>query len=171
MKPVIATLTTRLNSVKMLQSRIHLLKSYIDALPPSYLDSIQPENNKPNSNSATHTSLSHPLLRTLLSLTSRLALLTPTITSSAATISPNSSTFGAATLAAENDVTLISLLGALGQNVQSARELGRKFAVVDSSRQNSAGKKGGAKMMPGGFGGFGEMGMGPDETLGGSRFG
>lgn len=39
--------------------------------------------------------------------------------------------------------------------------------MVDSSRQNSAGKKGSAKMMPGGFGGFGEMGMGPDETLGG----
>lgn len=149
----------------MLQSRIHLLKSYVAALPLSYLNSEiqEPPTSNPTQESESQAPLSHPLLRTLLSLTSRLAILTPTIASNT-----TASTFSDATLAAENDVQLISLLGTLGKDVQGLRELGRKFAVVENARQQSASRKGGAKLGGGGFGGFGGIGgMDSDEIFGG----
>ena len=40
-------------------------------------------------------------------------------------------------LASRNDVNLVSLLDTLTQSIQSTRELGRKFGVVDAARNRT----------------------------------
>lgn len=40
-------------------------------------------------------------------------------------------------LAQENDVALISLLGRLGENVKHIRELGKKSAIVETGKQQA----------------------------------
>jgi COP9 signalosome complex subunit 6 len=64
-------------------------------------------------------------------LISHLSLLTP----------EDSDVLSAEALAQENDVNLIALLGSLGKNVLGMRELGKKSAVVEATRQNMLSKK------------------------------
>jgi COP9 signalosome complex subunit 6 len=121
---VIANLTTRLNAVKTLESRIHLIKSYLANLPPSFLGK---NNNGDATNGEASPTLSYTILRNIYSLISDLSLLTP----------QDSKAFAVESLAQENDVALVSLLGQLGENVQHIRELGKKSAVVEAGRQSA----------------------------------
>ncbi|MCJ1416461.1 hypothetical protein MMC32_002799 [Xylographa parallela] len=146
---VIASLTTRVNATRMLQSRIALLKSYLERLPPSYLTTASP----PTSDLATQTTppqdqteISHPILRSLLALTARLPLLTPA----------DHASFVKESQAEKSDVSLVALLGSLGRSIQDAKGLGTKFSVVEGA------KLGGRK------GGFGSMGMGMGIGMGGA---
>lgn len=127
---VIAGLTTRLNAVKALESRIHLIKSYLSTLP---LDTTtSPADNtdlSPDSNS--NPQPSHSIIRDISSLISHLSLLTP----------EEADLFSIEALEQENDVSLVALLGSLGVNVQAMRELGKKFAVVDVVRQTMLSRK------------------------------
>lgn len=158
----IASMTTRLNSVRMLESRLSLLSTYISSLPPSNLS--DPESEAPIDQAHL------PHLRNIKALITRLSLLTPrsntsatTLSTTAATITTPSTTIPAqptidpltyAQQAQANDVTLSSLLSLLGQDVQTLTELGRKFAVVENTKQSK-----GKKMMGGGGGGGGPGGM------------
>lgn len=135
---VVASLTARANAVKMLHIRIRLLKSYLNSLPLSYLTTPAPPISDADSTSAPHTDTStstpeinHPLLRSILALLSCLPLLLPPA---------HLSNFHQETLAEKSDVELISLLGSLGRSVKDAREMGRKFGVVENVK--SQGKKG-----------------------------
>jgi len=134
---VIANLTTRLNAVKTLESRIRLIKAYLSSLPPSFLNSSSSNNNNNPSESTTTPSttttprLSYPILRNIASLIAHLSLLAP----------QDQEAFAIESLAQSNDVALVSLLGALGRNVQGMRELGRKAAIVETARQNLASRK------------------------------
>lgn len=136
----------------MLHSRIRLLKDYLTSLPPSYLTSpppantttIIPNNDDENTNESTpqpaspptsQSQLSHPLLRSILALLSRLPLL----------FAPSAQD----TLAEKSDVELVSLLGALGRSAKEVREVGRKFGVVEAAR--AVGRKDG-------WGGGGDFG-------------
>ncbi len=151
----IAGTTTRLNSVKMLQSRLGLLHTFIQSLPPSYLSG---PNSEPTFPDASHL----PHLRNIQALLTRLSLLTP----SADTSSPKrTQPLASASLSQANDVSLASLLFLLGQDVQSLSELGRKFHTVESNKSSkskhsqpkSAGGNGGPLGGPGGgFPGLGE---------------
>lgn len=150
----IASITTRLNSVKMLQSRISLLRTFIQSLPPSY---ISDQSSAPIT--ATCPDPSHlPHLRNIQALLTRLSLLTPAETSTSA------QPLASASQAQSNDVALASMLSLLGQDVQSLSELGRKFATVESNR-NSKSKHGG-----GGGGGSGG-GAGSKSGAGGAAAG
>jgi len=119
----------------MLHARISLLKAYLESLPPSYLTTPAPSSTPtetPHTDTSTSTpETNHPLLRSILALLSRLPLLLPPA---------HLSSFKQSTLAEKSDVELASLLGSMGRSVKEAREMGRKFGVVDGIR--SQGKKG-----------------------------
>lgn len=118
---VIANLTTRLSAVKTLQSRIHLIKCYLQSI-------AEPSTDTPMaSQSPLKPTLSHPLLRSIYCVISHLALLNP----------QNSNAFSVESLAQANDVLLAALLGAMGQNIQQMRELGKKFLIADTTARNS----------------------------------
>ncbi len=153
----IASLSTRLNSVRMLQSRLSLLSTYINALPPSILSDSKSETTLDPAN--------FPHLRNIKALLTRLSLLTPHSSNSAPALNNSSVPVTAAPAQSQidplthaqqaqtNDVNLSSLLALLGQDVQSLSELGRKFAMVEVAKQNKS------KKMGGGGGGM-TMGMG-----------
>jgi COP9 signalosome complex subunit 6 len=132
---VIAGLTTRLNAVKALESRIHLIKNYLSSLPPTHANDENSVSTVDNTDTSLDPSLnprlSHCLLRDISSLISHLSLLTP----------EDADLFSIESLEQENDVALVALLGSLGVNVQAMRELGKKFAVVDVVRQNMMSRK------------------------------
>ncbi|MCJ1385171.1 hypothetical protein MMC17_008292 [Xylographa soralifera] len=145
---LIASLTTRANATRMLQSRISLLKSYLERLPPSYLNTASPSPSELTTQtpSPDHTEISHPILRALLALTARLPLLTPA----------DHASFVKESQAEKSDVSLVALLGSLGRSIQDAKGLGTKFGVVEAA------KLGGRK------GGYGGMGMGMSMGMGGA---
>jgi COP9 signalosome complex subunit 6 len=123
----IATLTTRLNSVKMLKSRIDTLANFVGQQQPSYLTdaSIPLSPTSPDPASLPH-------LRNIQALITRLALLTP----------PASSDLESATTSQSNDVQLTQLLSTLSHEVQGMQQLGKTFSVVESaraSRRNTSG--------------------------------
>lgn len=118
----VAGITTRVNSVKMLQSRIQLLSSLVASTPPSYLnDTSTPmsENSPPSSHVQQ--------LRNIQALITRLALLTP---GSAAGLQSLSQ----ASQAQSNDIALTELLATLGQETQALSELGKKYVAAEIVR-------------------------------------
>ncbi|EXJ86417.1 hypothetical protein A1O3_03368 [Capronia epimyces CBS 606.96] len=146
----IANITTRLNSVKMLQTRISLLRSFVQSLPPSYISDQNSAPLTPTSPEPSHL----PHLRNIQALLTRLSLLTPV--DSASSMQP----LAAASRAQSNDVALANMLSLIGQDIQALSELGRKFATVEGIR--------GHKVKQGGTKGAG-TGVGVDE--GDGRFG
>ena len=121
----------------MLHARISLLKSYLNSLPQSYLTTPAVSSESEDGTEAQHAdtstsapTINHYLLRSILALLSRLPLLLPPA---------NLSSFKQETLAEKSDVELASLLGSMGRSVKEAREMGRKFEVVDKAR--NLGKK------------------------------
>lgn len=167
----IASLTTRLNSVRMLQSRLSLLSTYISSLSPSNLSDPESEANIDQAHL--------PHLRNIKALITRLSLLTPHSDTSAPTLStttvplpavpiqPQLDPLSHAQQAQTNDVNLSSLLALLGQDIQGLSELGRKFALVENAKQNKGKKMGGGGGGVGmGFSGFGGGGGGGgDDSL------
>lgn len=149
--PVISSLTARANAVKMLHTRIRLLTAYLNSIPLCYLTTPNPNPNTDHHEDSSNTTpppphtdiststpeVNHPLLRSILSLLSRLPLLLPP---------SHTALFASETLAEKTDVQVVSLLGMLGRSVKEAREMGRKFSIVETARTK-------------GKGGFGVMGM------------
>ncbi|EAW12625.1 COP9 signalosome complex subunit 6 [Aspergillus clavatus NRRL 1] len=119
---LIASLNTRLNAVRTLESRIFLIKSYLSSISPASED---------QSGETTKTYLSHPILRNINALLSHLSLLTP----------HEQNGFFAESLAQNNDVRLVSLLGELSECIKGMRELGRKTAIMNQVRQNNSSRK------------------------------
>lgn len=119
---MIASLNTRLNAVRILESRISLIKSYVSSISP---DSDSAKSPQP-------TTWSHPIIRDVNSLISHLAVLSPS----------DQSTFARDVVSQKNDVLLASLLGQVGDTVKCMRELGRKSAIVQLGRQTNNARKG-----------------------------
>ncbi|KAL4737506.1 hypothetical protein BDV11DRAFT_191501 [Aspergillus similis] len=113
---LIASLNTRLNAIRTLESRISLIKSYLSSISPSSEESQKESATKPD----------HTILRDINSLLSNLSLLTP----------HEQSAFSAETLAQNNDVSLVALLGQLSQSVNGMREVGKRTAIVNSVRRS-----------------------------------
>ncbi|KAL4925382.1 COP9 signalosome complex subunit 6 [Aspergillus undulatus] len=116
---LIASLNTRLNAIRTLESRISLIKSYVSSISPSSTSS-EPAT-KPN----------HTILRDINAILSNLSLLTP----------HEQSAFSAEALAQTNDVNLVTLLGQLSQSINGMREVGKRTAIVSNVRRNAAGRK------------------------------
>jgi COP9 signalosome complex subunit 6 len=135
----IAGITTRLNSVRMLLSRLSLLTTFIRSQPPSYLSDPNTPLSKTSPDPA-----QLPHLRDIQALLTRLSLLTPPadVASGTAT-STSADSLTLASLSQSNDVALSSLLAILGQDVQGLSELGRKFASVEQERVKKGKGKGG----------------------------
>lgn len=110
----------------MLHTRIKLLKSYLTSLPPSDL-TTPPDSSAPASapQKIPPTEVNYPLLRSIQALLTRLPLLLP---------AGDLSKFQQETTAEKSDVELVSLLGNLGQSVKEAREMGRKFAIIEGAK-------------------------------------
>ncbi|KAJ5906946.1 COP9 signalosome complex subunit 6 [Penicillium subrubescens] len=121
---LIANLNTRLNAIRTLESRISLIKSYVSSI--SATDSSAAAQDDPSS-----PKLSHPIIRNINSLISHLSILSP----------HEQSSFATEVLSQSNDVTLVSLLGQLGESVKAMRELGRKSAVVQAARHSANSRK------------------------------
>ncbi|KAE8314716.1 hypothetical protein BDV41DRAFT_533578 [Aspergillus transmontanensis] len=122
---LIASLNTRLNAIRTLESRISLIKSYVASISPASEGGNQ-ENTTPSS-----ATLSHPILRNINSLLSHLSLLSP----------QEQSAFSAEVLAQSNDVHLVSLLGQLSSSINSMRELGKRTAILTNVRRSNASRK------------------------------
>lgn len=141
----------------MLHSRIQLLKSYLLNLPPCYLTTppqTQPTSEPPSQPTAlSYAEINHPILRSIQALVNRLPLLIPS----------DQESFQQESLAEKSDVSLVEMLGTLGRSVKDAKELGAKFAVVETARQ--ATKKGGSMsgtIDPSFLGSENGLGMGGD---------
>ena len=150
----IANLTTRLNSVKMLRSRLAQLQAFVSSLPPSYLSdaSIPMATDSPNPTDLPH-------LRNLQALLTRLSLLTPPPAADGVVTE-----LEAASRAQQNDVTLTQLLSTLNKDVQGLQELGKAFVVVEQGRASKRKTAGsafdvGLADFPGGFQAPGGRGM------------
>ncbi|KAL5360371.1 hypothetical protein BJX96DRAFT_70689 [Aspergillus floccosus] len=112
---LMASLNTRLNAIRTLESRISMIKLYLSSIA-SEADA-----------GAVKATLSHPILRNINALLSHLSLLTP----------PEQSAFSAEVLAQSNDVHLVALLGKLSQSVNDMRELGKRTAILVAGKRSA----------------------------------
>ncbi|KAI1633969.1 COP9 signalosome complex subunit 6 [Biscogniauxia mediterranea] len=120
---MIAALTAKANSIKMLQSRINLLATYLERLPPSYLSgetTAAPPDGQ-------HSTPSHTILRSIQALVNRLSLIVPSAAEA----------YEQEMLSEANDVHLMELLNDVMQSVSEARGVGKKFNVVESAKNHN----------------------------------
>ena len=110
-----------MNAIKMLQSRLNLLQSYLGNLPPSYLTDANLQVDPSNK------SLNHPILRSISALLARLPLLTP----------PDLELYNREAQQSKSDVELITLLSSLTKTVYEVKEFGKKWNTVESARAGS----------------------------------
>ncbi|KAI2637031.1 hypothetical protein GGS26DRAFT_547079 [Hypomontagnella submonticulosa] len=120
---MIAALTAKANAIKMLQSRVNLLTTYLERLPPSYLS----PNSAVNLSRSQQTTPSHPILRSIQALVNRLSLLVPSDTKA----------YEQEMLSESNDVHLMELLNDVMQSVTEARDVGKKYGIVESAKSHN----------------------------------
>lgn len=126
---MVGNLNTRLSAVKTLESRLDLIKAYLQVIKDSKNNTNDSSMETSDSDSKdTQPALSHSLLRSIYGVISHLSLLNP----------QGSDSFSVESLAQTNDAALVALLGSTGQNIQQMRELGSKFAISSSMRRNLA---------------------------------
>jgi COP9 signalosome complex subunit 6 len=114
----------------MLATRITLLRRYLASLPPSYLsDAAIPITQQAPTNPSI-IPLNHPILRSISALLARIPILAP----------PDTAAFTRETQEEQSDVQLVALLASMAGSVHAAKEIGRKFHIVESARYS--GKKG-----------------------------
>ncbi|KAI5811324.1 hypothetical protein DFH27DRAFT_507586 [Peziza echinospora] len=155
---LLANLTAKANAIRMLHSRVRLLRTYLESLPQSQATNPTAET----------LPISHTLLRSIKALThSRLPLLIPS----------DYAAYQQESLAEQSDVSLVALLGTLTRSVEELKEVGRKFMIVDTAVQREShlanvqmgggGGPGRGKLEGGGGGGGGGGGNGPSGGGGG----
>ncbi|KAI1268848.1 COP9 signalosome-like protein subunit 6 [Xylariaceae sp. FL1019] len=115
---MIAALSAKGNSVKMLEARIDLLAKYLEHLP---------QNNAMITDEGEQTTPSHTILRSIEALTSRFSLLVPAATEA----------FEQEMLSESNDVNLMELLNNVMHSVADIRNIGKKYNIVESSKTHS----------------------------------
>lgn len=126
---LIASLNAKANAIKMLQSRITLLTTYLQSLPPSFIAGKSIEASEVESKQ--YAPVDYAVLRSIQALLNRLTLLIPA----------DKGMYKQQQLAEQNDVNLVSLLNSMIQNIKDVRETGRKYSVVEQQRQTHS-KKG-----------------------------
>lgn len=129
---MVAFLTTKANATKMLQSRIRLIKAYLENLPLSVLTG----GNKPDdvNMDADNTTSSMTVLRQIQALVSRLDLVVPS----------NKESFEKELTQGANDANLVMLIDQIARSANQARDTGKKFNIVETAksvnlRRNPAG--------------------------------
>lgn len=124
---LVTSLTARANAVKMLHTRIQLLKSYLTSLPPSYLSGGSAANGTMTDAAPAPDSpeINHSILRSIQALINRLPLVVPA----------DGAAFEQESLAEKSDVSLVALLGDLTRGTKDLREMGKKFSIVNHGKQ------------------------------------
>lgn len=118
----IAFLTTKANAIKMLQSRIRLIKTYLETLPPSFVASGTKSDDV---NMDTDNTLpSYTILRQIQALVSRLDLVVPS----------DKESFEEEIFRETNDANLVQLLNQVVQSASQARDAGKKFNIVEQAK-------------------------------------
>ncbi|KAI1179399.1 COP9 signalosome-like protein subunit 6 [Nemania sp. FL0916] len=116
-----AALTAKANSVKMLQSRINLLITYLERLPPSHLTG---GDTTMVTSESDQTVPYHTILRSIQALVNRLSLVVPSSTEA----------YNEEMLREANDVHLMELLNDVLQSTNDIRSLGKKFNIIETSK-------------------------------------
>ncbi len=116
----LAALTAKANAVKMLRSRIQLLTAYLESLPASFASKEAADEGSMDTDASTMTP-SLTVLREIKALTGRLGLVIPS----------DDESFMKEMVSEENDVETINLLSTLMQSIGQARQVGKKFSVID----------------------------------------
>jgi COP9 signalosome complex subunit 6 len=113
---VLASLEAKYNAVKMLQSRLDFITSYLRAQPESYLTdpSLSPAQSSPH--------LSHDVLRSISTLASEIKLVTPKDLLDLAIERER----------AKTDDKLMELLLCMSQNAGNLQMLGKRVGFVES---------------------------------------
>ncbi|OAA62355.1 Mov34/MPN/PAD-1 [Cordyceps fumosorosea ARSEF 2679] len=119
----LAALTAKANAVKMLQSRIQLLTAYLDSLPDSF-GNIETEDESSMDTDASTVTPSLTVLREIKALTGRLGLVIPS----------DEEAFREEMASEENNVNTINLLSTLMQAIGEVRDVGKKFAIVQTGK-------------------------------------
>ncbi|KAI1377513.1 hypothetical protein F4677DRAFT_38652 [Hypoxylon crocopeplum] len=122
---MIAALTAKANAIKMLQSRVNLLTTYLERLPPSYLS----PNNATTLSEGQQTTPSHTILRSIQALVNRLPLLVPSDTKA----------YELEMLSEANDVHMMELLNDVMQSITEIQDVGKKYSTVEGAK-NRGGK-------------------------------
>jgi COP9 signalosome complex subunit 6 len=112
----IASLTAKMNAIKMLKSRIDLIIAYLQNLPPHDTQTAGKKGDYTESN--------HQIFRSIQALIQRLILLVPA----------NSIGFSEEILSEQNDVALVSLLSSMTSSVKEIREVGKKHKILDDGK-------------------------------------
>lgn len=146
---LIASLTAKANAIKMLNTRLNLIKSYLHTLPPSYLTDA-------SSGAAPAENTNFALLRSINAMLSRLPLLAPPPTTSNTSTQPSNQTSAADK--EKQDVHLSNLLATLTRSVAEAQTMGIKFNVIAKDKLNK-------ERNPFGGRGRGGMGFGDESAL------
>ncbi|KAJ8119820.1 hypothetical protein ONZ43_g3314 [Nemania bipapillata] len=121
---MIAAITAKANSIKMLQSRIKLLATYLERLPPSQLTSGEATMAHIEGDPTTP---SHTILRSIQALVSRLSLVVPSATE----------VYEQEMLSEANDVHLMGLLNDALHSIVDIRGLGKKYNIVETTRSQN----------------------------------
>ena len=119
---LIASLTAKANAIKMLHARINLIAVYLQNLPPSYVSDSVPEGVQEDAKK--YMPVNHAVLRSIQALLSRLSLIIPA----------DNAAFQQELMSEQNDVSLVSLLATMTQSIKDARDMGKKYHVVDAGK-------------------------------------
>ncbi|QUC21571.1 uncharacterized protein UV8b_05814 [Ustilaginoidea virens] len=122
---MVAALTARINAVKMLHSRIRLLTTYLERLPPSFVTGDLRTAPDSQSMDTDHAVPSLPILRQIQALVHRLGLVMTPL---------NQEAFDEEMLQERNNVDLVDLLNSVMQTLGGARDAGRKLNVIETAK-------------------------------------
>ncbi|UKZ47074.1 hypothetical protein TrVGV298_001288 [Trichoderma virens] len=120
---MLAALTAKANAIKMLHSRIQLIITYLERLPSSYINGGDQDGESMDTDT-TNTTPSLNILRQIQALVSRLDLVIPS----------DREAFEKEVQSESNNVNLLGLLNSIMQGVNQAKDVGRKFHAIESSK-------------------------------------
>ncbi|KAL7820983.1 hypothetical protein V8C26DRAFT_348379 [Trichoderma gracile] len=120
---MLASLTAKANAIKMLHSRIQLITTYLQRLPPSFVNGEAQDAESMDTDS-NNTVPSLNILRQIQALVSRLDLVIPS----------DREAFEKEVKSETNNVHLLGLLNSIMQGVVQAKDVGRKFHAIEASK-------------------------------------
>ncbi|KAH0496734.1 hypothetical protein TgHK011_004081 [Trichoderma gracile] len=120
---MLASLTAKANAIKMLHSRIQLITTYLQRLPPSFVQGEAQDGESMDTDS-NNTVPSLNILRQIQALVSRLDLVIPS----------DREAFEKEVKSETNNVHLLGLLNSIMQGVVQAKDVGRKFHAIEASK-------------------------------------
>lgn len=123
---LIASLTAKANAIKMLHARINLISTYLKSLPPAFTSGNLPESLESTATEYSPVNLS--VLRSIQALLCRLSLMIPA----------DAIAFEQELQSEKNDVNVVSLLSMITNSIKDIKETGRKFSVVETSKNHKA---------------------------------